>query len=63
MTSEANKGASSQVLLGLCDRLASYKGHAELVTLQEYLEARLLLLKHIPVCSITVVCLCPNPLY
>ncbi|CAM1509244.1 Fc.00g029830.m01.CDS01 [Cosmosporella sp. VM-42] len=39
---------SSKVLLELCQRIASHKEDSELVALREYLESRLLLLKHIP---------------
>ncbi|KAL6412878.1 neurofibromin 1, partial [Ilyonectria robusta] len=39
---------SSKVLLGLCERIALQKDDQGLVALQEYLEARLLLLKHMP---------------
>ncbi|KAF7549990.1 hypothetical protein G7Z17_g6012 [Cylindrodendrum hubeiense] len=39
---------SSKVLLGLCERIALQKDDQGLVALQEYLKARLLLLKHMP---------------
>lgn len=40
---------SSKILLGLCERIALQKSHAELDTLHAYIGARLLLLKIIPV--------------
>ncbi|KAH7134832.1 hypothetical protein B0J13DRAFT_597650 [Dactylonectria estremocensis] len=39
---------SSKVLLGLCERIALNKDDQGLIALQEYLKARLLLLKHMP---------------
>jgi len=41
---------SSKVLLVLCEAVTSKKDDQSLRDLQDYLEARLLLLKNIPVC-------------
>jgi hypothetical protein len=40
---------SSKVLLGLYERIARQHGESDLETLRDYLEARLLLLRNIPV--------------
>jgi hypothetical protein len=42
---------SSKVLLALCESVTSKKDDQSLRDLQDYLEARLLLLKNIPVCN------------
>ena len=44
-----DKTCSSKVLLNLCESITFQKDEQGLLELQEYLEARLLLLKHIPV--------------
>jgi neurofibromin 1 len=42
--------SSSNVLLTLCEAVTSKKDDQSLRDLQDYLEARLLILKNIPVC-------------
>lgn len=49
-----DKTCSSKVLLNLCESITFQKDEQGLTELQEYLEARLLLLKHIPVRRIAV---------
>lgn len=46
--------ASSKVLLTLCESVTYKKDDQSLRDLQEYLEARLLILKNIPVCNCEV---------
>lgn len=50
-----DKTCSSKVLLNLCESITFQKDEQGLLELQEYLEARLLLLKHIPVCRIAII--------
>jgi neurofibromin 1 len=45
----ANKQCSSKVILGLCEKIASQGAGSDIATLHDCLEARLLLLKNIPV--------------